>query len=55
MGMGMGNAPLALCGAVFDLGAEFLAAGEFCDGERVEAVDDVFVGEHGFEDLMELC
>ena len=50
----VGNTPATLCGAVFDLGAEFLATGEFCYGEGVETVDDVFVGEHDFEDGVEL-
>lgn len=44
------NAPAALSGTVLDLRAEFLPAGEFRDREGIQSVDDIFVGEHDFED-----
>ncbi len=54
VGVGVGEAPLAAGGAGFDLGGEFLAAGELGDGEGVEPVHDVFVGEHDLQDFMQL-
>ena len=49
------EAPFALGGAGFDLRGELLAAGELGDGEGVEAVHGVLVGEHDLEEVVELA
>lgn len=47
--------PFSLRSARFDFGGEFLAASEFRDGERVQPVDGFAVGEHGFQDMVQLA